>query len=102
MVYGLYNTGKNLKEAGNESIEQGTPAPLVKQGMREAGGWAAGWAGAEVGFEIGAALGIETGPGAVLTGLAGGAVGGTLGYRGVDVTIAEMSSSTSTGSASTI
>jgi hypothetical protein len=89
MLYGVYKTSYNMTTATIQSIEQGTPAPVVKQGLRETGGWAAGWAGAQVGFEIGAAFGIETGPGAVLTGLAGGAVGGTLGYRGVDLTIAK-------------
>lgn len=36
---------------------------------------------------LGAALGIETASGAVLAGLAGGLVGGTLGYLGMDVSI---------------
>ncbi|GFJ85826.1 toxin TcdB middle/N-terminal domain-containing protein [Phytohabitans houttuyneae] len=87
MLYGVYNTSKNLTEATMQSIDQGTPAPVVKQGLREAGGWAAGIAGAEAGAALGAAFGIETGPGAVLTGLAGGMIGGTLGYLGMDVTI---------------
>jgi hypothetical protein len=83
-VVGAVSTAYELGKAGKESIDKHTPAPIVAEGIRQGGGWAAAWAGAQAGAAIGAAAGIETGPGAVVTGLVGGIIGGVAGYFAAD------------------
>jgi hypothetical protein len=87
LVYGIYETTNNLLNAADESIRTGSETPIVKQTVRETGGWGGAIAGAEAFAALGALAGIETGPGAIVLGLAGGLVGGTLGYFGADVAI---------------
>lgn len=81
-VLGVGVTAYNLTSATIESVDKGTPVPVAKQVAREAGGWAGALVGAKIGAGLGALAGIETGPGAILTGLAGGLIFGTAGYLG--------------------
>jgi hypothetical protein len=83
-VVGAAASGWNLGQSINRSVDQGTPTPFVAQAVREAGGWGGAWAGFQAGAGIGAAAGIETGPGALLTGLGGGIIGGVAGYTGAN------------------
>jgi len=83
-IVGAAASGWNLGQSINRSVDQGTPAPFVAQTVREVGGWGGAWAGFQAGAGIGAAAGIETGPGALLTGLGGGVIGGIAGYTGAN------------------
>jgi hypothetical protein len=94
----------DLEKATNRSVETHSAAPIERETMRQAGGWAgalggrvlvksgvtlatrwaAAMADAEIGGEAGAALGIETGPGAIVTGLVGGLIGGIVGFVAAD------------------
>ena len=86
-VFAIFETSKHMTEATGESIRTHRARPIVKQTVREAGGWGGAAFGAELGAGLGAMMGIETGPGAILTGLVGGMVGGTVGYFGGDYMI---------------
>ncbi len=83
-VLGIVLTAYDLEQASEKSFRAKSVKPISAEVIRQAGGWG----GAVVGFKIGGAggvmLGIETGPGAILTGLAGGIIGGAAGYFGFD------------------
>lgn len=81
---GLIVSVYDLGQAGMQSYHQGSVKPIAAESVRQVGGWAAGWAGMKLGTAAGALVGIETGPGAVLTAVAGGLVGGVAGYFGFD------------------
>jgi hypothetical protein len=84
LIVGVVVDAYQLGAAGVQSIERGTPAPVIAQAVRTVGGWGGAWAGAKLGC-VGAGLaGVETGPGAALFCIAGGAVGGLAGYFGAD------------------
>lgn len=84
VIAGVLTDGYFLYESAMQSIERGTPKPVVAQAVRTIGGWAGGWAGAKIGCAAGAAAGVETGPGLVLTCIAGGIIVGFAGYYGAD------------------
>ncbi|UFP93151.1 hypothetical protein [Gloeobacter morelensis] len=83
-VLGAGMTAYDLYQAGQESIEEASVAPIAAEGVRQVGGWAGAWAGAQAGAGLGALAGVTTGPGAILTGLAGGVIGGIAGFAGAD------------------
>ena len=83
-VGGVLITAYDMKLAADKSQRTHSVRPLAAETVRQAGGWAAAWAGMKLGALGGAAVGIETGPGAVLTGAAGGVIGGIAGYYGFD------------------
>ena len=76
----IYDVGK----ATYESVEEGSPAPIAAEAIRQVGGWGGAWLGMKAGFAGGALLGIETGPGAIVTGGIGALVLGAAGYFGAD------------------
>ncbi|MFH2059233.1 MAG: SpvB/TcaC N-terminal domain-containing protein [Pseudomonadota bacterium] len=80
VVITVYDMGN----AGIESYETGSAAPIGAETIRQVGGWGGGWLGFKAGFAIGAVAGVETGPGLIVTGLVGGVVLGTAGYFGAD------------------
>jgi hypothetical protein len=84
MVVGVVMTAKDVYQAGQRSLEQGSAKPLAAEGIRQVGGWGGGIAGAKIGFGVGALLGIETGPGAIVTGAIGAVIFGAAGYFGAD------------------
>ena len=84
LVVGIVVDSAQLYTATVESIDQGTPRPVVAQSVRTAGSWAMAWAGAKAGVAIGAAAGVESGPGLVLTAIGGGLIFGIAGYLGAD------------------
>jgi hypothetical protein len=84
LIIGVAVDAYQLGSAGAESIERGTPRPVVAQAVRTVGGWGGAWAGAKLGCMGAGLAGIETGPGAALFCIAGGAVGGFAGYYGAD------------------
>jgi hypothetical protein len=83
-VVGVVFTVYDLGSAGVESVQKNSVKPIAAETIRQVGGWGGAWAGMKLGFLGGAAVGIETGPGALLTGLAGGIVFGYLGYKAGD------------------
>jgi hypothetical protein len=83
-VLGIVLTAYDLEQASEKSFHAKSVKPISAEVIRQAGGWGAAVAGFKVGGIAGAALGIETGPGAVLTGLAGGIIFGAAGYFGAD------------------
>ncbi len=83
-VAGAALTVYDLAEATQESIEEGTPAPIIAEGVRQVGGWGGAVAGAQAGAALGAAVGLTTGPGAIVTGIAGGLIGGVAGFFAAD------------------
>jgi hypothetical protein len=84
LIIGVAVDAYQLGTAGVESIERGTPRPILAQAVRTVGSWGGAWAGAKVGCLGAGAAGIETGPGAALFCIAGGVVGGFAGYYGAD------------------
>lgn len=83
-VVGVVFTVKDVAEASQRSLEQGSFKPITAEALRQAGGWGMGFAGAKIGFAMGAAFGIETGPGALATGMIGAMIFGCAGYMGAD------------------
>jgi RHS repeat-associated protein len=83
-VIAAAGTGYRMGTSIDQSVQQGSFAPVAAQTIREVGGWGGAIAGAKLGGAVGTALGIETGPGAILTGLGGAIIGGTAGYFGAD------------------
>ncbi|MBC8123761.1 MAG: hypothetical protein H7Y22_18225 [Gemmatimonadaceae bacterium] len=83
-VVGAALTVYDLAEATQESVEEGTPAPIIAEGVRQVGGWGGAIAGAQAGAALGAAVGLTTGPGAIVTGIAGGLIGGVAGFFAAD------------------
>lgn len=83
-VLGIVLTAYDLEQASEKSFRAKSVKPISAEVLRQAGGWGAAVAGFKLGGVAGAALGIETGPGAVLTGLAGGIIFGAAGYFGAD------------------
>jgi len=83
-VVGMVISIHDLSEALDESIETNSIKPFSEETLRQAGGWAGALAGAKIGASAGALVGIETGPGALLTGAAGGFIFGAAGYIGAD------------------
>ena len=83
-VVGIVLTAYDLEQASEKSFRAKSVKPISAEVIRQAGGWGAAVAGFKVGGIASAALGIETGPGAVLTGLAGGIIFGAAGYFGAD------------------
>ncbi|QJE02080.1 glycine zipper family protein [Massilia forsythiae] len=83
-VLGIVLTAYDLEQASEKSFQAKSVKPISAEVIRQAGGWGAAAAGFKLGGVAGAALGIETGPGAVLTGLAGGIIFGAAGYFGAD------------------
>ena len=61
-IVGAVNTGISLGDALNESIDQGTPAPLAAETARQAGGCGGAWAGAEAFSGIGAGSELRAAP----------------------------------------
>lgn len=84
LIVGVAVDAFQLGAAGAQSIERGTPAPVIAQAVRTVGSWGGAWAGAKLGCAGAGLAGIETGPGAALFCIAGGAVGGFAGYFGAD------------------
>lgn len=84
LVVGIVVDGALLINSIGESIDQGTPRPVIAQAVRTIGGWAGAWAGAKLLCVGGGTATIETGPGAVLGCIAGGVVGGFAGYFAAD------------------
>jgi hypothetical protein len=84
LVAGILVDGALLIDSAAQSIEQGTPRPVIAQAVRTIGSWGGAWAGAKLGCAAGGLAGVETGPGAVLTCIAGGIIGGFGGYLGAD------------------
>lgn len=84
LVVGVAADAYALGDAFSESIEKGTPRPVLAQAVRVAGSWGGAWAGAKLMCAGGALATAETGPGAVLGCVVGGAVGGFAGYFGAD------------------
>jgi hypothetical protein len=76
-------SGYNIGSSAYESIEKGTPVPLVKTTVREAGVWT----GAYYGAMAGVAFTSGTGPGAVVGALIGGFIGGVLGYQAASTAV---------------
>ncbi|MBW4697732.1 MAG: ankyrin repeat domain-containing protein [Aphanocapsa lilacina HA4352-LM1] len=64
-VLGAGMTAYDLYQAGQESIEEASVAPIAAEGVRQVGGWAGAWAGAQAGAGLGALAGVTTGPGAI-------------------------------------
>jgi hypothetical protein len=83
-IVGFAMTAIDVTYATQRSIREGSVKPLAAETVRQVGGWAAAWAGVKLGAAGGALLGVETGPGAILTGAAGGLIGGVAGYYGFD------------------
>jgi RHS repeat-associated protein len=83
-VVAAVNTAVNLTAAAQQSFQQHSAAPVVKQAAREVGGWGMALAGAKLGAALGGAAGVESGPGLFVTGLVGGIVGGIAGYYGAN------------------
>jgi hypothetical protein len=83
-VYGAAMTVYDMGAATVESVETGSPRPVVAESVRQVGSWGGAWLGFKAGAAAGALAGIETGPGAVVTALAGGVVFGAAGYFGAD------------------
>jgi len=78
-------TAYKLTSATLLSVEEGTPAPLVAEAIRQGGGWGGAVAGAEVIGLAAARAGLRFGPAATIgLGLVGGLIGGALGYFGSD------------------
>jgi hypothetical protein len=74
-------------DVGNAAVQSGatrSPAPLVAEGVRQAGAWAGSYGGAVLGAKLGIAVGAPSGPGAALLGLGLGLCGGALGYLSAD------------------
>lgn len=83
-VVGIVLTAYDLGIAADQSFKAKSVKPIGAEVVRQAGGWGAAYAGFQLGGVAGAALGIETGPGAIITGLVGGIIGGAAGYFGAD------------------
>lgn len=83
-IIGFAMTAVNMAHATEKSVRTQSARPIAAETVRQVGGWAAAWAGMKLGAAGGALVGIETGPGALLTGAAGGVVGGVAGYFGFD------------------
>ncbi|MFA8325282.1 glycine zipper family protein [Burkholderia ubonensis] len=81
-VVGIVFTAYDLGVATNESFEAKSVKPIEKEVIRQMGGWGGAIAGWKMGAAAGALVGLETGPGAVITGLVGGVVFGSIGYFG--------------------
>jgi hypothetical protein len=81
-VFGIVFTGYDLAVATDQSFRAKSVRPIEKEVIRQMGGWGGAIVGARFGASAGALVGIETGPGAVITGLIGGIVFGTIGYFG--------------------
>ena len=79
-VIGVVLTVYDLGSATAESVQTQSIKPISAEAIRQVGGWGGAWAGMQMGFMAGAAVGIETGPGALLTGLAGGLFFGAVGF----------------------
>lgn len=84
LIVGVAVDSWNLGSSIMQSVEEGTPAPAVAETIRIAGGWGGAWAGVKLGCGAGALAGIETGPGAAVTCIVGGFIGGVAGYAGAD------------------
>ncbi|MFA0925219.1 toxin, partial [Xanthomonas fragariae] len=78
-VYDVAATGHQVDQLRAQGNAVGAQAQLLQFGARNIGGWAGG----VVGVQIGATAGVETGPGLVLTGLAGGALGAIAGSEAI-------------------
>ena len=81
---GIALTVKDLAEDTQRSFAENSPRPIIAGAIKAAGGWGGAFIGFQGGVELGSLLGIETGPGAILTALGGGVIGGFLGYFAVD------------------
>jgi hypothetical protein len=81
---GIVFTVYDLGSASVQSVQAHSVKPISAESIRQVGGWGRAWAGMKLGFAGGAAVGIETGPGALLTGLAGGMIFGFAGYWAAD------------------
>jgi hypothetical protein len=84
LVVGVAIDAALLTRSAVQSVEQGTPRPVIAQAVRTIGSWGGAWAGAKLLCVGGAAATVETGPGAVLGCIAGGVAGGFAGYYGAD------------------
>jgi len=76
-VYEGVETGLAVKDLLQHDNATGAQSRLVHFGGQSAGGWA----GAVAGVKIGAVAGVESGPGMLVTGLVGGAVGAYAGDK---------------------
>ncbi len=81
-VIGIGFTAYDLAVATDESFKAKSVKPIGKEVIRQMGGWGGAIAGWRIGAAAGVLVGIETGPGAVITGLIGGLVFGSIGYFG--------------------
>jgi hypothetical protein len=81
-VFGVVFTAYDLGVAGGESFHAKSVQPIAKEVVRQTGGWGGAILGARMGSAAGVMVGLETGPGALITGLIGGIVFGSLGYFG--------------------
>lgn len=79
--FGIAFTVYDLGAATVDSVQSHSIRPISAEAVRQVGGWGGAWAGMGMGFAAGAAFGIETGPGALLTGMAGGIFFGWRGYK---------------------
>ena len=72
LIVGVAIDAALLTESAIQSVERGTPKPIVAQAIRTIGGWAGAWVGAKAFCVGGAAATIETGPGRCWAVLPGG------------------------------
>jgi len=83
-LVGFVMTAVDIGSAVHKSAQQQSVKPITAETIRQAGSWSMAWAGMQLGGLAGAAVGIETGPGAIVTGVVGGFIGGVAGYMGFD------------------
>ncbi|AZG12319.1 glycine zipper family protein [Cupriavidus pauculus] len=81
-VIGIGFTAYDLGNATEKSFETKSIRPISKEVVQQVGGWGGAIAGMKIGAAYGALAGIETGPGAIITGLIGGIIFGSIGYFG--------------------
>jgi hypothetical protein len=81
-VFGVVFTAYDLGVAADQSFHAKSVQPIAKEVVRQTGGWGGAVLGARMGSAAGVLVGLETGPGALITGLIGGLVFGSIGYFG--------------------
>ncbi len=83
-IMGVALTLYDLGDAGMVSYKEGSIKPFTREATHQATGWGASllsaWAGAKLGGAAGTLFSVETGPGALIGGLAGSAIGAYVGF----------------------
>lgn len=81
---GFVFSAYDLTQASKESFETHSINPIVKESIRQTGGWGGAFVGMRIGGVAGAAVGIESGPGALVTGAVGALIFGIAGFFSAD------------------